>query len=111
MTRLTYRIHDTDRATDWRDEGSCREYDPDLFFTDGKGQGEQTRAAQAICHGCPVRIQCGEYAIEAGEYWGIWGGMNQTQLRAVRRRKEQRTDLRRGTGTESAAGRAKGAAA
>ncbi|WP_225825656.1 WhiB family transcriptional regulator [Streptomyces naphthomycinicus] len=107
MTRLTYRVHDTDRPDDWRDEAICRQYNPDLFFTDGKGQTEQIRAAQAICHGCPVRIRCGEYAIQAGEYWGIWGGMNQTQLRTARRRREQRADLQRGSGTQSPAGRAK----
>jgi hypothetical protein len=100
-----------DPADDWRDYGACRGVDPELFFTEGKGVAAQVQQAQAICWGCPVRIQCGEYAIRAGEYWGVWGGMTQTQLRELRHRKEQRSDLRRGTGTESPAGRAENAAA
>ncbi|MEU6597912.1 WhiB family transcriptional regulator [Streptomyces flaveolus] len=89
MTRLTYRVHGTDRADDWRDFGACRGVDPELFFTEGKGQQVQLREAQAVCWGCPVRQQCGEYAIAAGEYWGIWGGMTQSQLRTARNRRKQ----------------------
>jgi len=77
---------DLDRRDDWRDFASCRLEDPDDFFAEGRSSRAQVRAAQAICHVCPVRQQCGEYAIEAGETWGIWGGMSQRQLRARRRR-------------------------
>jgi WhiB family redox-sensing transcriptional regulator len=30
--------------------------------------------ALAICATCPVRRQCREYALEAGEKFGVWGG-------------------------------------
>jgi WhiB family redox-sensing transcriptional regulator len=75
-----------DRRDDWRDFAACQYEDPDTFFAEGRSARLQVREAQVVCHGCPVRQQCGEYAIEAGETWGVWGGMSQQQLRKKRRR-------------------------
>ncbi|MFI9154542.1 WhiB family transcriptional regulator [Streptomyces sp. NPDC053367] len=69
------------RKPNWRDDAACRSVDPDLFFP---RVGEATHAvaeAQAICRRCPVRAECADTAIKLGEYWGVWGGMTQTQLR------------------------------
>lgn len=70
----------------WRSFAACAGVDPDLFFPHNGEATHTVRHAQAICHGCPVRLECGRTAIELGEYWGIWGGMTQTQLRQARRR-------------------------
>jgi WhiB family redox-sensing transcriptional regulator len=86
MTRLYNGHGPLDRRDDWRDFAACRSEDPDTFFAEGKRSHGQVREAQAICHSCPVRQQCGEYAIKAGESWGVWGGMSQQQLRQRRRR-------------------------
>jgi WhiB family redox-sensing transcriptional regulator len=86
MSYYSGSIPDLDRADDWRDFAACRLEDPEVFFAEGKASRAEVIHAQAVCHGCPVRKQCGEYAIEAGENWGVWGGMNQNQLRQHRRR-------------------------
>ena len=44
----------------------------DLFFSEDPGQ---LAAAQAICHGCEVRIPCLEMALELAAEWGVWGGV------------------------------------
>jgi hypothetical protein len=80
MTRLP------DHADDWRDLAACRNEDPETFFAEGKRSRAQVFKAQAICHACPVRQQCGKFAIKTGQSWGVWGGMSQSQLRKRRNR-------------------------
>lgn len=89
MTRLSYRVHDTDRAEDWRDEGACRESDPEVFFaspltTEGKAD---VRHAKAICFGCPSRLACGEWALATREPWGVWGGMTEGERKRILRQR------------------------
>ena len=54
---------------------ACRGEDPALFFPD-QGDAETEAAAQAICRGCPVRAACYARAVQVGERYGIWGGIN-----------------------------------
>jgi WhiB family redox-sensing transcriptional regulator len=67
----------------WKNEGNCVGVDPDLFFPD---RGEATREAKQVCAGCPVKRRCLEYALDAGEKFGVWGGKSERRrLRAARR--------------------------
>lgn len=86
MSHYSGSVPDTPRATHWRDEAACRFEDPDVFFAEGNASRAEVIHAQSVCHTCPVRIECGEYALQAGEYYGVWGGMSQNQLRQQRRR-------------------------
>jgi WhiB family transcriptional regulator, redox-sensing transcriptional regulator len=54
---------------------ACRAADPALFFPD-PGDTRAEAQAVAICAGCPVRAQCYARAVQNGERWGIWGGVN-----------------------------------
>ncbi|NJP70404.1 WhiB family transcriptional regulator [Streptomyces sp. C1-2] len=77
---------------DWRDRGACRGHaEPDLWHAADGGYiaQEQTHRAQAICHTCPVRLECGEYALETRQDWGVWGGMTKNQRRAILRKRGQ----------------------
>ena len=56
---------------------SCRDSDPDAFFTDE----ENTRAAdythtKKLCAACPVQALCLEYAMTNREPHGLWGGLS-----------------------------------
>jgi WhiB family redox-sensing transcriptional regulator len=53
---------------------------PDLFFPP---RGVSTAEAMAVCRGCEVREECGEYAFVHRMKFGIWGGMSDR----VRRRR------------------------
>jgi WhiB family redox-sensing transcriptional regulator len=44
----------------------------DLFFSE---RPQELAAAQAICHGCPVRVDCLRLALANGLEWGVWGGV------------------------------------
>ncbi|MEU8249560.1 WhiB family transcriptional regulator [Nonomuraea sp. NPDC048916] len=70
---------------DWSRGAACLTLDPELFFpisTEGPGQ-EQVERAKAICQGCPVRQPCLDYAISTGQAYGIWGGADPSQRRAL----------------------------
>jgi WhiB family redox-sensing transcriptional regulator len=54
---------------------ACRGADPALFFPQ-PGDTETEAAAAAICAGCPVRAVCYARAVQNGEPYGIWGGVN-----------------------------------
>ena len=66
----------------WQQHGACRGIDPALFYP---GRGGDTAAAKAICAVCPVVAECLQYAIQAGERLGIWGGQSERQRRQARR--------------------------
>ncbi len=73
----------------WQDYANCRGADADLFFPE---RGASTRKAKAICTACEVRSDCLDFALRAGEKFGIWGGMSERERRRVRR---ERTIARR----------------
>lgn len=38
-------------------------------------------AAKNLCHECPVRRECLQWALEHREIWGIWGGKDEVEIR------------------------------
>jgi WhiB family redox-sensing transcriptional regulator len=63
-------------AWDWQLNGSCRGMDPSIFFPSSRSRGPHQEAhAKAVCSTCPVAAQCRQYALDAAEPYGIWGGL------------------------------------
>lgn len=75
----------------WRMHAACREEDPDLFFPIGSSGPALVQAedAKAVCGACPVRDQCLEWALENGQDAGVWGGMDENERRALKRRRSR----------------------
>lgn len=76
---------------DWRLLAACRSLDPGRFFSPDVFETKQERdereaSAKRVCAACPVREQCLDYAIRAGERYGIWGGLTELERRAYVRR-------------------------
>jgi WhiB family redox-sensing transcriptional regulator len=65
-------------TSDWRELASCRSEDPELFFSETK---EDRDKARRICSLCDVKNECLQYAREARERFGIWGGIDRTDRR------------------------------
>ena len=63
----------------WKAYALCAQTDPTIFFPD-PGQSED---AKQICKLCAVRRECLAYALDAGEMFGVWGGVDQTELRRL----------------------------
>ena len=66
----------------WAAFAACRDRDPDVFFPLSP---EAEREATRICRGCPVQIDCLEFALEAKIRFGVWGGLTEKQRRSVHR--------------------------
>ncbi|WP_305086453.1 WhiB family transcriptional regulator [Rhodococcus tibetensis] len=70
---------------DWREDAACRGIESSVFFSpDGeRGHARDRREARArrICQDCPVLRRCRDHALAAGESYGIWGGMTETDRR------------------------------
>ena len=64
----------------WRVEALCLQTDPEIFFP---GKGESCEPAKRVCQGCPVRVECLDYAISHSENDGVWGGMSPRQRRQL----------------------------
>jgi WhiB family transcriptional regulator, redox-sensing transcriptional regulator len=80
----------------WQERASCRGEDVVLFFgPDGERQPERDireRKARQICAACPVRAECLTYAVSRPEKYGIWGGLNEDERAAERRRRMRRAN-------------------
>ena len=62
-------------------DAACRGENVDLFF-----EGE-TEAAKNICATCVVQEPCLETALEGNIHYGVWGGLDPNQRRALKRKR------------------------
>lgn len=82
-----------DPRSNWRDRSECRNEDPELFFPIGTKTREdrmQIATAKAICHRCPVVTSCLSYALEVREEFGVFGGTDEDERRAMLRSAQRR---------------------
>ncbi|MFD9002495.1 WhiB family transcriptional regulator [Streptomyces sp. NPDC059582] len=77
---------------DWREHAECSTEDPDLFFPIGTSGPSllQTEQAKAVCRRCPVEERCLRFALDTGQALGVWGGTDETERRALKRRSDHR---------------------
>lgn len=61
----------------------------DLFFPDDETiirvKERRTKTAKALCAVCPILAQCRDGALKRAEPYGIWGGTDPAERRAIRR--------------------------
>ena len=71
---------------DWRLQAACRDLDTAIFFPDSD---DGAASAKAVCASCPVRDACLEFALVTRQDDGVWGGLDETERRRVRRRRQE----------------------
>lgn len=83
---------------DWRHRAACVEEYPELFFPVGMSgpAAEQVAEAKIVCSGCPVREVCLSWALATGQDHGIWGGLDEEERRALKRRQTRAARRDRG---------------
>jgi WhiB family transcriptional regulator, redox-sensing transcriptional regulator len=73
----------------WHMDAACRRMDTTLFYSpDGERGPRRTRrevAAKRVCGSCKVVEVCAAYAIATREPYGTWGGLSETDRRALLR--------------------------
>lgn len=69
----------------WSDRAACLTAEPELFFPIGNtGVAlDDVAAAKAVCRSCPVLDACRDYALASRQPFGVWGGMDEEERRAV----------------------------
>jgi WhiB family transcriptional regulator, redox-sensing transcriptional regulator len=74
--------------TEWQQDGSCRAADGLVFFPPAHFEHKPEREAReskakAICAGCPVRVQCLDWALATREPHGVWGGCSESERKQI----------------------------
>ena len=65
-----------------QDRSLCAQADPEACFPEKVGS---TREARRVCRSCDARAECLDYALAAGERFGIWGGLTERERRRLNR--------------------------
>ena len=73
---------------DWQSQAACRGRTAGVFFPPSHFERKTAKLdregrAKAICASCPVRKDCLSYALRIREPLGIWGGLNESERRAL----------------------------
>lgn len=74
-----------DRRDQWEDFAECRTADPEMFFK-AKDDARAAKDAKKICGRCPVLEQCLAWALETKQDFGVLGGKDEQERRAIHRR-------------------------
>jgi WhiB family redox-sensing transcriptional regulator len=81
----------SDDSTSWRAQAACRHHDPGIFFPIGKSGRAlaDIGQAKAVCAACPVRSPCLSFALDTRQDYGVWGGYDQDERRALSRQRRR----------------------
>jgi WhiB family redox-sensing transcriptional regulator len=77
-------------SLDWSSAAACRGSEGSLFYSADSAERKEDRIAREqlakrICAGCLVREECLRAALDRHESYGIWGGLNEFERRALTR--------------------------
>jgi WhiB family redox-sensing transcriptional regulator len=69
----------------WREVGSCRDLDPNLFYPVGTGAPavKQAEEAKRLCATCPSVEPCLAFALATRQELGVWGGTSPDERRLL----------------------------
>lgn len=86
MCRLCYELDAIvpEQSGDWLADAACAGAPSHLFYDE---VFIKARAYADYCNACPVLQQCGEQALRARDFHGVWGGMTPEQRRSLDKNK------------------------
>ncbi|MDH6117911.1 WhiB family transcriptional regulator [Kitasatospora sp. GAS204B] len=74
----------------WQQSAACRGMNAvDFYSPHGerrKARREREARARRVCASCPVLETCAQFALHAGEPYGVWGGLSEGERRELTRR-------------------------
>jgi WhiB family transcriptional regulator, redox-sensing transcriptional regulator len=73
---------------EWQRAARCRGDAGRDFYPPFSGERKRDRKARelrakAVCEDCPVRAECLDHALGAGERYGVWGGLTSDERLTV----------------------------
>jgi WhiB family redox-sensing transcriptional regulator len=83
-----------DQASGWQRHAACRGEDSVYFFAPAYFEKRREKlareaVAKRICATCPVIAPCLDHALATREAHGVWGGLNETERRAILRARQR----------------------
>lgn len=68
----------------WHEHAACRQR-PELLnsWHDARPGSSEAEACRQVCAECPVRLSCALDALQRGEPWGMWGGLDRKDRKAI----------------------------
>jgi WhiB family transcriptional regulator, redox-sensing transcriptional regulator len=84
---------------EWQDLAACRTIPVELFFPPAEQEADD---AKSVCDACTVKDPCLEFAITAGERFGIWGGLTPQERRSLVTKRRARAAAAARAAAESA---------
>lgn len=85
----------------WPEQAACKDVPLHVLYPDNEADADEAGVrpsfsaarARAVCEPCPVRVECLDWALRAGDMWGVHGGLLPDEQREERRRRIRRKTL------------------
>ena len=83
-------FQEREKPGDWADQGACHGMPTIWWFpTEKKNPLPEELEARRICGGCEVRSECLAFAFRTREQYGIWGGYDYEERKALIRKRRR----------------------
>lgn len=69
----------------WLANARCEGMDPELFFP---RKSDAQKEIVKFCLGCPVRLDCLQFALDMPAEYGVLGGTTQDERKRLRRKRQ-----------------------
>jgi WhiB family transcriptional regulator, redox-sensing transcriptional regulator len=70
------------RLPEWHEQAACVDVPTRRFFPE-RGAAVLTASVKRVCQGCPVRLECLEFALAENIQHGVWGGTSPRERRPM----------------------------
>lgn len=74
---------------DWEASAACATVGGDWWFPEKDAGRNSAADAKRICMGCPVRVECLEYALARPWLEGVWGGLTERSRATLRTQRRE----------------------
>jgi WhiB family redox-sensing transcriptional regulator len=85
LSTVAATLHPATKITPWVARAECRNARPGVFYPpfgeSSQARREREMQAKHVCAQCPVRAECLDHALRAGQNLGVWGGLNESERR------------------------------
>jgi WhiB family redox-sensing transcriptional regulator len=70
---------------EWSNRAACLSSEPEQFFPVGGAASArwETQSAKQVCARCQVIDECRDYALSTRQPFGVWGGLDEEERRAL----------------------------
>jgi len=95
-------VHDDERPApvhSWRALAACAGHPVEWWYVEGGSKPDNlatVERARAICHACPVDVECLAHAVTWPEAYGMWGGYTPKRIVRFRTATREPSDWRLG---------------